>query len=255
MTTFQLPAPLAIRHRSLSEDSPPAAPLPPDFLLSVVIPVYNEVKTLEAVLARVKASGVPSEIIIVDDGSTDGTRELLAKLDKRSGIRILLHEKNRGKGAALRTGFAAATGTAVIIQDADLEYDPADYRELVAPIAAGEADVVYGSRFLGGKAGTDFVHAFGNRMVTWVSNLRTGLSLTDVETCYKLIRREVLQAILPTLGEEGFAIELELTSRLARTPGLRWREVPIRYQARSWSEGKKLGLTDVLWTLWCVMRY
>lgn len=231
------------------------AAIPPDFLLSVVIPVYNEVKTLEAVLARVRASGVPSEIILVDDGSTDGTRELLAKLGVDSDLHILLHEKNRGKGAALRTGFAAAKGTAILIQDADLEYDPADYRALVTPIATGEADVVYGSRFLESHAGTDFVHAFGNRMVTWISNLRTGLALTDVETCYKLVRREVLQAILPELREEGFAIELELTSQLARQRGLRWREVPIRYQARSWSEGKKLGFSDVLWTLWCVWRY
>lgn len=229
---------------------------PVGFLLSVVIPVFNEVDTIRAVLARVRQCGLPCQIVVVDDASTDGTREQLAAETGDPNLILVAHETNRGKGAALRSGFARATGTVVLIQDADLEYDPADYPELIGPIVADQADVVYGSRFLSVTAGERRGwHATGNRLITEISNHFTGLGLTDMETGYKVFRREVIVQIAPQLCECGFGIEPELTARLARLPGVRIVERPIRYQARSYAQGKKIGLGDAFWAVWCIARY
>lgn len=230
--------------------------LPEGFVLSVVIPVYNEIKTLESVIASVRNCGVPTEIVIVDDGSTDGTRDLLNSLRGEADLRIIFHERNQGKGAALRTGFQAATGTAIIIQDADLEYDPAEFRYLIQPIAEGEADVVYGSRFSGNNRQVfRFWHAQGNRFLTVLSNWFTNLSLTDMETCYKVFRREILQEIAPTLREQRFGIEPEMTAKVAKLPGVRIYERPISYRGRSYAEGKKIGWRDGVRAIWCIWRY
>ncbi len=230
--------------------------LPQDFVLSVVIPVYNEVTTLAEVIERVRDCGVPTEIVIVDDGSTDGTRDLLDKLRGESDLQIIFHERNQGKGAALRTGFQAATGTAIIIQDADLEYDPAEFRFLVQPIAEDQADVVYGSRFSGNNRQVfRYWHAQGNWFLTTLSNWFTNLSLTDMETCYKVFRREVLQTIAPTLREKRFGIEPEMTAKVARLKGVRISERPISYQGRAYDEGKKIGWRDGVRALWCIVRY
>ncbi|MDA7979968.1 MAG: glycosyltransferase family 2 protein [Pirellulales bacterium] len=230
--------------------------LPTGFVLSVVIPVYNEVKTLERVIESVRNCGVPTEIVIVDDGSTDGTRDLLDGMRGDEDLQVIFHERNQGKGAALRTGFQAATGTAIIIQDADLEYDPAEFRYLIQPIAEGEADVVYGSRFSGNNRQVfRFWHAQGNRVLTMLSNWFTNLSLTDMETCYKVFRREVLQQISPTLREKRFGIEPEMTAKVAKLPGIRIFERPISYHGRSYEEGKKIGWRDGVRAIWCIWRY
>jgi glycosyltransferase involved in cell wall biosynthesis len=240
--------------------------LPKDFRLSVVMPVYNEVRTLTKVIERVRATGLPIELIIVDDGSTDGSRELLADFratnerDKSeipaADLKVIFHEKNLGKGGAIKTGFLACTGDAVIIQDADLEYDPDDYRSLLQPLVEGAADVVYGSRFshIDGPV-HHYWHRWGNQLITRLSNWRSGRTLTDVETCYKLIRRELVQKIAPQLRERRFGVEIELTHMLARMPGVRFYERPISYVGRSWTEGKKIGLKDGLRALWCILRY
>jgi glycosyltransferase involved in cell wall biosynthesis len=245
--------------------------LPEGFRLSVVIPVYNEIRTLAQVIERVRATKLPLELVIVDDGSRDGSRELLAELrDREAGaaagaggataeskaLKVIFHEKNQGKGGALKTGFLACTGDVVIIQDADLEYDPQDYRALLQPIVEGEADVVYGSRFshIDGPV-HHYWHRWGNQVITRLSNWKFGRALTDVETCYKMVRRELLQQIAPQLMERGFGIELELTARLARLPGVRFYERPVSYVGRSWAEGKKIGVKDGLWALWCILRY
>jgi glycosyltransferase involved in cell wall biosynthesis len=231
-------------------------PIPPELRLSVVIPILNERKTLCEILARVRSVPIPKEIILVDDGSTDGTRELLASLEKEPDLRVLYHPENRGKGAALRTGFAQATGDIVIIQDADLEYDPAQYPLLIQPIVEGVADVVYGSRFLaiGPHRVLYFWHSVANRILTTVSNLFTDLNLTDMETCYKVFRREVLQAIAPSLKENGFGIEPELTAKVARQK-CRVYEIGISYFGRTYREGKKIKLRDAFRALWCIVRY
>lgn len=230
--------------------------LPDDFVLSVVIPVYNEIKTLRHVVDCVRQCGVPTEIVIVDDGSTDGTRDLLNEMRRDPDLRIIFHERNQGKGAALRTGFQAATGTAIIIQDADLEYDPAEFRYLVQPIAEGDADVVYGSRFSGNNRQVfRYWHAQGNRFLTMLSNWFTNLSLTDMETCYKVFRREVLQEIAPTLREQRFGIEPELTAKVAKMRDVRIYERPISYRGRSYAEGKKIGWKDGVRAIWCIIRY
>jgi glycosyltransferase involved in cell wall biosynthesis len=235
--------------------------IPAGFRLSVVIPVYNEVRTIEQVIARVRAAEIPSEIVIVDDGSRDGTRDLLARLrdggeGANSDLRIVLHERNQGKGAALKTGFELCTGDVVVVQDADMEYDPRDFRQLLQPIIEGEADVVYGSRFSHVEGPVrSYWHEFANRMVTRLSNWRTGKNLTDVETCYKMIRRDVLAKVTPELREKRFGIEIELTFKLARLPGVRFHERPISYAGRSYAEGKKIGLRDGLRALWCILRY
>lgn len=224
-----------------------------DVPVSVVMPVYNERATIEQVIQRVLAVAMPLELIVVDDCSTDGTRERLVELAERLPIRLLLHKRNLGKGAALRTGFAAAGGEVVAVQDADLEYDPAELPVLVKPIAAGCCDVVYGSRYLAPlKTDPSRLHRFGNRMLTGLSNLLTGQNLTDMETCYKVMRRSAIQDII--LMENGFGCEPELTAKLARR-GLRIYELPISYQSRGYADGKKIGLRDGLRAVWCIFRY
>jgi len=235
--------------------------IPADFKLSVVIPVYNEVRTLAQVLERVRATALPLEIVIVDDGSRDGTRDLLAgwrdSTDPRhADLKIIFHERNQGKGGALRTGFAHCTGNVVVVQDADLEYDPQDFRALLQPIVEGRADIVYGSRFshIDGQV-HHYWHRWGNQLITRLSNWKSGRTLTDVETCYKMIRRELLQQVAPSLRERGFGIELELTFKLARLPGVRFYERPISYYGRTYREGKKITWRDGLWAMWCILRY
>jgi len=222
--------------------------------LSVVIPVYNERATVEELLKRVQAVPIDKEIVIVDDGSTDGTRELLAGLGAADGrVRVLLQPANHGKGAALRRGFAEARGAIVLIQDADLEYDPADYPALLDPIERGVADVVFGSRFLGGPHRVLlFWHSVGNWLLTTLSNMLTNLNLTDVWTCYKVFRAEVLRSV--TLREDRFGFEAEVTAKVARG---HWRiyEVPIAYHGRPYAEGKKITWKDGIRGVWCTLRY
>ena len=223
--------------------------------ISVVIPCYNEVSTIEAILDAVRASEIrDKEILIVDDASTDGTREKLLSLPAEAGLRVIFHERNRGKGAALATGFRAATGDVVIVQDADLEYDPKEYPKLLAPIRAGKADVVYGSRFAGGESHRVlyFLHYAANKLLTLVSNMFTNLNLTDMETGYKAFRRDVIQKI--DFREERFGFEPEVTAKVARM-GCRIYEVGISYSGRTYAEGKKIGWRDGLWALWCIVRY
>jgi len=221
-------------------------------LLSVVVPVYDEAHTIREILRRVRATDVVKEIVVVDDGSTDGTREILAQMGG-DDLRVILHDRNRGKGAALRTGFAAARGDVVVVQDADLEYDPAEYGVLLGPILDGRADAVFGSRFLGGPHRVlYFRHRLGNYLLTALSNLSTNLNLTDMETCYKAVRRPVLQAL--TLREDRFGFEPEVTAKLARA-GARIYEVPISYSGRTYEEGKKIGWKDGVRAFWCIWRY
>ena len=223
--------------------------------LSVVIPCYNEAATIERVVDAVRAAPWPDkEIIVVDDGSDDGTRELLEGRLRPRIDRLETHARNRGKGAALRTGFAAATGDFVIVQDADLEYDPREYPVLLAPLVDGRADVVYGSRFLGGAPHRVlyFWHSVGNGFLTLLSNMLTDLNLTDMETCYKAFRREVLQSI--TIEEDRFGFEPEVTAKVARL-GCRIYEVGISYSGRTYAEGKKIGYRDGLWAIYCIVKY
>jgi glycosyltransferase involved in cell wall biosynthesis len=221
--------------------------------VSVVIPAYNERETIREIVGRVQCVGLHDEIIIVDDSSTDGTSELLEKLAQMPDVRVLRHEANQGKGAALRTAFTEARGDVVLIQDADLEYDPSDYARLLAPIQRGEADVVYGSRFLeNADQDPSRLHRFGNRMLTTASNLLTGQRLTDMETCYKVFRRELLDDV--PLRQDRFGFEPELTAKLARR-GVRIMEVPIRYHSRGYDEGKKIGVRDGFNALYCILRY
>jgi glycosyltransferase involved in cell wall biosynthesis len=225
-------------------------------LLSVVIPVYNERGTLAEVLRRVRAVPVDKEIILVDDGSTDGTRELLAAMQIEPDLRIIFLPANAGKGAAVRAGFALAAAEIILVQDADLEYDPDNYLNLLRPIQENRADAVYGSRYLEPGAARRYfdMHRLGNRFLTALSNRFTGLALTDMETCYKVFRREVLQALTPRLRENRFGIEPEITARLAGG-GYRVLEVPITYRARSYREGKKIGWRDGLRAIWCIFAY
>ncbi len=222
--------------------------------LSVVIPVYNEVATLERIVAAVRAVPVETELILVDDGSTDGSRELLAELGRLPDVRVISFDVNQGKGAAVRAGIAAATRDLVVIQDADLEYDPQELPKLMRPIEDGKADVVYGSRFAGGEAHRVlyFWHSVGNRFLTLLSNAFTNLNLTDMETCYKMFRRELIQSI--RIEESRFGIEPEITAKLART-GCRIYEVGISYAGRTYDEGKKIGWRDGLRAIWCILKY
>lgn len=224
--------------------------------VSIVIPVYNERNTLEDIVRRVEAAsvlGLEREIILVDDGSTDGTQDLLDTIKDR--YRVVFHEKNRGKGAALRSGFEHATGDLVLVQDADLEYDPAEYPKLLQPFVDNVADVVYGSRFIGGACHRVlfFWHSVANRLLTLLSNMFTNLNLTDMEVCYKVFRREVIQGI--NLEEDRFGFEPEVTAKIAKMSGLRIYEVGISYHGRTYEEGKKIGFRDALWAIWCILKY
>lgn len=213
-------------------------------MVSVVMPAYNEAATIDEIVARVRAAPQTKELIIVDDCSTDGTREHLRQLAALPEVRVFYHNRNRGKGAALRTAFRHVSGEVVVIQDADLEYDPADYGALLEPILDGRADVVYGSRFLGGPHRVlYFWHYVGNRLITLLSNTLTNLNLTDMETCYKVFRRPVLDGL--RLRSEGFGFEPEFTAKVARA-GWRIYEVPISYSGRTYAEGKKITWKDGL---------
>jgi glycosyltransferase involved in cell wall biosynthesis len=220
--------------------------------LSVVIPVFNEERTLEEIVRRVQAVDVDKEIVLVDDGSRDRSREILRAL-AGPRVRVFLHEHNRGKAGALATGFKEARGRIVIIQDADLEYDPAEFPQLVQPIVDGRADVVFGSRFQGPQHRVHLVlHYVANRLLTLLSNICTNLNLTDMECCYKVFRREVIQAI--TIDSKRFAVEPELTQKVAKLE-LRIFEVPVSYKGRDYHEGKKIGFSDALEAVWAIFRF
>jgi glycosyltransferase involved in cell wall biosynthesis len=222
--------------------------------LSVIIPVYNEAETLDDIMAAVTALAVDKEVILVDDGSTDGSREKLEQFENQDRITVLYHDRNQGKGAAIRTGVVAAVGDMVIIQDADLEYDPREIPLLMQPVLAGKADVVYGSRFMGSGPHRVlyFWHYVANRGLTLLSNMFTNLNLTDMETCYKLFRREVIQGI--TIEESRFGMEPEITAKVAQG---HWRiyEIGISYAGRTYEEGKKIGWRDGVRALWCILKY
>ncbi len=221
--------------------------------VSVVIPVYNERETIRTIIDRVRAVGVHHEIVVVDDFSLDGTREVLLEFAEQSDIRVLMHGYNRGKGAALRTGFEVVQGDVVLIQDADLEYDPADYPKLLAPLERGEVDVVYGSRFLENAVqDPSRFHRFGNWLLTALSNAFTGQKLTDMETCYKVFRREILEKF--DIEQNRFGFEPEITAKCSRL-GYRILEVPISYHARDYLDGKKIGFRDAVNAVWCIAKY
>jgi len=221
--------------------------------LTVIIPAYNESKTILKVLESVEKLEVSKQIIVVDDGSTDGTREIIRSLDDRRGIYFVLLRCNSGKGAAIQTGIRLAIGDIVIIQDADLEYNPQDILSVIQPILNGESDVVFGSRYLANhRQDQSAVHRFGNACLTGFSNWMTNQRLTDMETCYKAFRRELIQSI--PIEQQRFGFEPEITAKLAKRK-IVIREVPISYKSRSWQEGKKIGIRDLISTLWCIVRY
>ena len=223
------------------------------FLLSVVIPVYNEAVTISKVLDRVLFAPFRKEIIVVDDGSTDGTRQILEHT-KNKAIEICYHDRNYGKGRALQTGFSAATGDVIVVQDADMEYDPNEFQVLLNPILSGKADVVYGSRLAGHGEHRVlyFWHYVGNRFLTLLSNNFTNINLTDMETCYKAFTRRALEGI--TIQENRFGFEPEITAKIAKK-NLRIYEVPISYYGRTYEEGKKINWRDGFWALWCILQY
>ena len=258
---------LAPKGSPMADNPTPPADSPPRRVLTVVIPVYNELNTWRDLLARVEAVALPDldmEIILVDDGSKDGTRDQLRQFADtaaprtlptgvRADYRVVFHEVNQGKGAALRTGFQSARGDFVIIQDADLEYDPNDYPRVLARLLAGKADVVYGSRFRAPGASKGYLKNYlANRFLTFLSNLFTGQGLTDMETCYKCFRREVIQRV--RIEQNRFGFEPEVTDKISKF-GHRIHEVAIRYDPRSHSEGKKIGWRDGLKAIWCILTY
>ena len=234
-------------------------PIPPGFKLSVVIPVYNEERWLGELVRRVQAVEIPKELILVNDFSTDGTAAILAQLEKQyDNVRVFHQPKNMGKGAALREGFKHCTGDLVIVQDADWEYDPAEYPKLIQPILEGRADVVIGSRFIGESHRVLYYwHSVGNKVLTTLSNWCTNLNLTDMETCYKVFKREVIQGM--KLRSNRFGFEPEVTAKIARKrkgqPPWRIFEVPISYSGRTYEEGKKIGMKDGFQALYCIFRY
>jgi glycosyltransferase involved in cell wall biosynthesis len=239
--------------------------VPEDLVLSVVIPCYNEKKTIHEILRRVREVPIRKEIVVVDDCSTDGTRDVLRGLAERDGeLKVVYHDRNHGKGAALRTGFRHANGNIVIVQDADLEYDPAQYPQLIQPIVEDQADVVYGSRFIGETHRVlYFWHSLANKFLTLLSNAFTNLNLTDMEVCYKVFRREVIQAI--ELKSDRFGFEPEVTAKVARLtfpaqdgrPARKCRiyEIPVSYHGRTYAEGKHIGIKDGFQALYCILRF
>jgi glycosyltransferase involved in cell wall biosynthesis len=240
--------------------------IPDDLILSVVIPVYREKATIHEILRRVRAVPIRKEIIVVDDCSTDGTREILREMERRAGdLKVIYHDRNQGKGAALRTGFRQATGQIVIVQDADLEYDPSQYPQLIQPIVEDQADVVFGSRFIGEKHRVlYFWHSLANKGLTLLSNMLTNLNLTDMEVCYKVFRREVIQRI--RLKSDRFGFEPEVTAKVARftfpardgqpARACRIYEIPVSYHGRTYGEGKHIRpLRDGFQALYCIFRY
>ena len=221
--------------------------------LSIIIPVFNEHKSIKELIGRVQATKLANEIIIVDDCSSDGTRKILPELDGKNGIRVILHNKNRGKGAAIRTGLEAVRGDIILIQDADLEYDPRDYPALLKPIQEGIADVVYGSRFLGGpRRATMFWHMIANKLLTFATNILFNTILTDMETGYKVFRREVTEGL--SLRANRFDFEPEFTAKILKR---RYRifEVPISFNPRDYSEGKKIKLKDAFAAIWALLKF
>ena len=221
--------------------------------LSIVIPAYNERETIRDIIEAVSATPFHKEMIVVDDGSTDGTRDILSSM-QQDGLKVFMHDKNQGKGAALQTGFSHATGDMVIIQDADLEYDPEEYPVLLKPILDGKADVVYGSRFAGQGAHRVlyFWHSVGNRFLTLLSNLFTNLNLSDMGSCYKVFTKEALAGVV--IKEKRFGFEPEITAKMAKKK-LRIYEVPISYYGRTYEQGKKIGWKDGVWAIWCILKY
>ncbi|CAG0959786.1 dolichol-phosphate mannosyltransferase [Anaerolineales bacterium] len=221
--------------------------------LSVIIPVYNEVESIQVILKRVREQNLAHEIVVVDDGSKDGTRDVLKELDGKGGVRVILHEHNKGKGAAVRTGMAAALGDVLLIQDADLEYDPRDYPTLLKPIEEGIADVVYGSRFMGGaRRVAMFWHMVANQMLTFMTNILYNTILTDMETGYKVFRREVLNGMV--LHANSFDFEPEFTAKILKR-NFRIFEVPITFNPRDYTQGKKIKLHDAFEAVWTLIKY
>ncbi len=237
----------------------------PDLTLSVVVPIFNEAATLTEIVARVAAVPIRKEILLVDDGSDDGSGQIADQLaadfsdDRDNSVIVLRHDRNRGKGASLKTGFLAAQGDIVIVQDADLEYDPNEFHRLIQPIVDGNADVVYGSRFLGQHHHQErnlrhFWYTQGNRFLTKLSNTFTGLDLTDMETCHKVFRKSALDQFAHQLTQQRFGIEPEITARVARLK-LPIHEIAIKYDRRTYADGKKIGFFDGVRAIWCIVRY
>ena len=229
--------------------------LPPGFCLSVIVPIFNESSTVGGVVGRLRDTGMPMQIILVDDGSNDGTAEAVDQFEGDDDVVVVHHGSNRGKGAAIRTGIAAARGDVIVIQDADREYEPSDFRYLLQPILAGTADVAYGTRY--GHCDrqlSPWWHQAVNNLITSLASIAIGIRLSDIETCYKMARREHFESILNELCESRFGIEIELTARWVRR-GLRFTERPIRYHHRWYDEGKKIGWRDGVRAFWCIVKY